>query len=269
MIRPPLRYPGAKWRMAPLIASLLEQLPHQIYLEPFFGSGAVFFTKQPSRVELANDKDLEVTNLFSALRENPDELVRLISLTPYAETEWRESSKYDASLSPLERARRFLVRAWMSHAQRLGSGTGWAHDGVSGAKRMRTWLQLPDRLLACVERLRQVQFFCRDALELLTDYCDIEVALYVDPPYPITTRCEKNLYRCEMKTDAEHAKLLALLVAHPGPVILSGYTHPLYEEQLRGWTRLEVAAVAEKGKARTEVLWINRVLASPSQGKLL
>ncbi len=39
IIRPVLKYPGSKWRLAEWIVSLMP--PHKSYLEPFFGSGAV------------------------------------------------------------------------------------------------------------------------------------------------------------------------------------------------------------------------------------
>lgn len=55
MARAILKFPGAKWRMADWIISLMP--PHKSYLEPFFGSGAVFFCKPPSRIETINDLD--------------------------------------------------------------------------------------------------------------------------------------------------------------------------------------------------------------------
>lgn len=58
--KPILRWPGAKWRIAKWIASYFPM--HGTYLEPFFGSGAVFFTKAPSGTETINDID---NNLFN------------------------------------------------------------------------------------------------------------------------------------------------------------------------------------------------------------
>ena len=57
MIEPILRWPGAKWRIAPWITSLFPR--HEVYCEPFFGSGAIFFTKTPSGTETINDIDVQ------------------------------------------------------------------------------------------------------------------------------------------------------------------------------------------------------------------
>jgi len=74
-----LRYPGSKWNLANTIVSMMPQ--HKSYLEPFFGSGAVLFTKQSSAIETINDIDDEIVNLFKVIRERPDELKRVIKLT--------------------------------------------------------------------------------------------------------------------------------------------------------------------------------------------
>ena len=52
-MKPILKYPGAKWKISDWIIQNLP--PHESYLEPFFGSGAVFFNKKPARIETIND----------------------------------------------------------------------------------------------------------------------------------------------------------------------------------------------------------------------
>ena len=43
--------------------------PHTTYLEPFFGSGAVFFNKPRAPLETIGDISGDVTNLFRMIRD--------------------------------------------------------------------------------------------------------------------------------------------------------------------------------------------------------
>lgn len=61
-MRSVLKYPGSKWRIAKWIVSMIPE--HHSYLEPYFGSGAVFFTKPKSKIETINDLDNNVVNPF-------------------------------------------------------------------------------------------------------------------------------------------------------------------------------------------------------------
>lgn len=105
-----LNYPGSKWSMSDWIIGNMPQ--HEVYLEPFFGSGAVFFNKPPVKVETINDIDGRIVNLFRVIREQPEELSRLILFTPFSREEYKLS--YQVDPDPLEDARRFLVRCWQA-----------------------------------------------------------------------------------------------------------------------------------------------------------
>lgn len=77
-----LRYPGSKWRIASWILSYFPE--HRSYLEPFVGSGAVFFSKQRSDIETINDLDGDVVNLFYWVKHDPEKLAHEVYYTPYA-----------------------------------------------------------------------------------------------------------------------------------------------------------------------------------------
>lgn len=252
-MRPILRYPGAKWRLADWIIEHMP--PHDVYLEPFFGSGAVFFNKQPSQLETINDLNGDVVNLFRILRDRPDELVRLIELTPWSREEYLAS--YEPADDQLEQARRFMVRCWQARATRIGSVTGWRHDirGRLGASCPKTWSRLPDDMQKVAQRLKGAQIEQQPALELIQRYAYSNVLIYADPPYPLGTR-QANIYADEM-TDDDHIALLEALKQHPGPVLLSSYENDLYDDQLAGWSKVTKQAQAEGGKVATEVLWMN------------
>jgi DNA adenine methylase len=260
---PALKWPGAKWNLAEWICGHLP--PHRVYLEPYFGSGAVFFTKEPARLETINDLDGDVVNLFRIIRDRPEDLARAAALTPWARAEHLNAWEQQRTGEPVEDARRFLVRIWMNHGMRVRRRGGWAHatglktttGGIS--PRVPAWLKVPERILATAGRLREAQIEQLPAVEVIGKYAHADCLTYCDPPYVLRTRSEAQ-YRHEM-TDGDHGKLLAALEAHPGPVLLSGYADPLYDSALPHWRRIERTAFAEGGRERTEVLWLNPVAA--------
>lgn len=82
-----LKWPGAKWSIAERIINMMPE--HKIYIEPFFGSGAVFFNKSSCNLEILNDLDNEVVNLFKVIRDYPEELANKIYFTPYSREEYK------------------------------------------------------------------------------------------------------------------------------------------------------------------------------------
>ena len=63
-------------------------------------------------------------------------------------------------------------------------------------------------------------------------------------------------YNVEMD-ERDHVDLLQALLAHRGPVMISGYDAPLYNDMLQGWAKDAKPTLAEKGTRKTEVLWTN------------
>lgn len=253
-----LHYPGSKWSMADWIISYMPS--HATYLEPYFGSGAVFFNKQPSALETINDLDGDVVNLFRIIRDRPDELSHLVRWTPYSREEYYNSYQTCGELNELERARRFLIRCWMARGAKTSDRTGWRHIiDHNGPRPVRQWNEVPEKIIEVTDRLKGVQLEQQPAVKLIERHNRDDVLVYADPPYLLSTR-SKRMYRNEMNND-DHEQLLDVLLAHSGPVLLSGYAHQMYDDRLRNWRRETKEVSAEAGKSRTEVLWINPIAA--------
>lgn len=110
-----LRYPGSKWNLADRIVELLPE--HKTYLEPYFGSGAVLFTKQPSAIETVNDLNDDVVNLFQVIQQKPEALAEKIFLTPYSRRIYDKA--WDARPeNEIDKALNFVIRSVMSHGFR-------------------------------------------------------------------------------------------------------------------------------------------------------
>lgn len=137
---------------------------------------------------------------------------------------------------------------------------GWKNDraGREYAYDVRYWRQLPERIAAVVERLKDAQIEQVPAVDVIRRFRHPDVLIYADPPYMLHTRKGKQ-YIVEMAEEAQHIELLDALKEHPGPVILSGYDNDLYNEHLQGWKKLHRRAQAEGGAVRTETVWLNYV----------
>lgn len=256
--RPALRYHGGKFRLAPWILSHFPE--HKIYTEVYGGGASVLLRKKRTYAEIYNDLDGEIVSLFRVLR-NPSqarELLRLVTLTPYAREEFELSYLVDGD--PIEQARRTITRSMMgfgSHAasgQSTGFRTGMRLSGTSAA---RDWMHYPPVLEKVIERLRGVTIENRPAVDVLSQYDDAGALHFVDPPYPHSTRGGGAWYKHEM-TDDEHRELARVLHSLKGMIVLSGYACDLYDMELYAdWQRVTYATYGDGARARTEVLWIS------------
>lgn len=181
-MRAVFRYPGSKWSIAQWI---IEHFPagyeKMVYLEPFVGSGAVFFNKTPGAVETINDLDGDIVNLFRVLRESPEELKEQLRLTPYSREE------YDLSFhpcdDPIEKARRYMIKTTQAIGAKLaGSKCGWRnHKQVKIGGTAFKWGGIVDTIDEATRRLRGdtthlVQIEHMDALKLIEAAPDIDPA---------------------------------------------------------------------------------------------
>lgn len=158
-----IKYPGSKWSLAKWIISHFPI--HHSYLEPFFGSGAVLFTKWRSSIETVNDLDGDVVNFFDWIRRDPERLAYAVYLTPYAREVYDRvwAAQYTETDS-FRRTVDFCTRLMMGHGfKTAGSKVGWKNDvqGREKAYAARCWCKMPENIIAAAERLRGVQNRCR------------------------------------------------------------------------------------------------------------
>ena len=263
-VSPPFGYFGSKHRIASQIVAILP--PHNAWVEAFCGSSAVTLAKPPAKIEIINDMDNQVINLFKQLRENQDELCRLVALTPYALSEYLTAREHQ-ECAPLEKARQFLVATMMAvNGANGGSGSGFSfsqsYSRGDKEARVSRWYNLPERIAPVVERLRNVRIENRDARELLSMFEKRPATLiYLDPPYNI----DRN-QRYSVDIDEEyHTDLLTGCLASKAMILISGYENPLYDSFLTkkaGWEKRTISASTKDTSGieheRNEILWSNK-----------
>jgi DNA adenine methylase len=259
---------GGKFSHLAWLLPLLPQAHH--YCEPFAGSAAVLLNRPPSPVETYNDLDGEVVNFFRVLRTEKDRLIEAIGLTPFSREEFSIACTLDPELAPLERARRFYVRARQVRtglAQTASVGR-WANckntsrAGMSGA--ISRWLGAVDDLPEIADRLIRVQIENRPAIDVIRLYDSPDTLFYCDPPYVHDTRGDSKAYGYEM-TDQEHKELADVLNSVRGKVAISNYQCDLMDQLYPApkWAKHsgDQRTIHSTKDTRAEVLWTNYVPA--------
>lgn len=248
----PVPYYGGKSRLANRIVQLIPK--HIRYVEPFFGGGAVFFSKPRPDVspkhyrEVINDKNELLINFYRVYRDRPAELIHRIDKTLYSASEYKEAERVlkTRDADEVTMAWAIYVSLTQSFSNRMGGGF----------RRSRVSSDLPSifrnqvsRLQLFEHRLQKVIVECSDAIDIIYKWDSPDTFFYVDPPYP---GCEQGHYRGYTQEDFEG--LIAVLRKVKGSFILSHYDNPAIPAT---WERFEFSnyCAGRKRKHGTEYLY--------------
>lgn len=253
MTRPAIGYYGGKQRLASKIAPMLP--PHRTYVEPFAGGAAVFFAREErSAVEIINDTDGRLVNLYRVLQdaERCAELIRRLEATPYSRAECKRamSSQMDEGI---DGAWAYACSLSMSFAYCIGRGFG-ASKIISLAS---AWVNRVSNLHAAAERIRHACIESLDAIACIEKYDSAETCFYVDPPYPGTNQ---GHYRGYSQDDFD--ALMGALKSCRGSFVLSCYANESVPDD---WTMHQFDRKCSVGgervgkkhsTRRTECVWV-------------
>ncbi len=260
---------GGKRTMAPAIVEELGN--HTQYFEPFCGSMAVLFAKEPSQKETVNDLHGDLINLARVVahpREGPKLYERLQQtlfsedLLEQARFELNELTSFpDQAVTPtmVNRGYWYFLACWMGRNGTAGTArldyqlaVRWTKGGGSPTVR---WRNAIESLPTWHRRLQNVVILKRDAFGILDRFEDVkETAIYADPPYSPETRSEGSMKNgrggkylhefdhgdsaglFESKSD-DHTRLAELLRAYRNArIVVSYYDCPRIRELYDGWT---------------------------------
>ena len=194
------RWYGGKIRMLEKLEALIPE--HQIYMEPFIGSGALALNHIRSPVEIINDLDGDIANLFRVMsdREKGNELIERLSHVAYDRTVFdaaREEQKNNfKGYNSIEKA----VLTYIMISQSFNAArSSFSKGGYASTELYHQ--DMLDNLPRVYERLEHVKIFNVDALDLLECYVDNEkVFAFLDPPYRHDLRGKNanKIYKCEL-----------------------------------------------------------------------
>jgi DNA adenine methylase len=207
---------GGKSRLANKILPLFP--PHTCYVEVFAGGAALFYRKEPSKVEVLNDINGELTNLYRVLQHHLEEFARQFkwAITSRQMFEW-EQEKRPETLTDIHRAARFY------YLQKLcfgGRTQGQTYGTAATAPPKLNLLRLEEDLSAAHMRLTRVNIENEAWDKCIARYDRPATLFYLDPPYWGTAG-----YGAGFEFE-EYEKMAQLMGSMKGKAILSINDHP-------------------------------------------
>lgn len=266
-----IRWAGGKGRQ---LGDLLPLIPHsKVYVEPFGGGASVLMNRPRMEVEVYNDLDHALVNLFHVIRDDDlyERFVHQLEYTPYARTEFQKAvdtvaaGNVDEAVS-LAVAMFTLMNQGIS-GKRLALQSEWSRSKTQNLA--ERWEAKKARCGPIHRRFKGVQIECRDALDCMQEWDSPQTVFYCDPPYVLETRGKQKYYAIE-PGDEWHHEMVNVMLELQGMVVLSGYEHAIYEPLVQAGWRTDlygadaVMAVTKAGGAkagRVEIVYRNPAAA--------
>lgn len=254
-MKTPITWYGGKQQMLQHILPVIPE--HTLYCEAFFGGGAVYFSKLPSKAEVINDVNKEAVNFYRVAVTNHGLLHREITTTLHSRTAYDDAKvvyQHPHLFNPVKRAWSFYTMANQSFSANL-STWGFDRQGSCTKRLVNKRLNFTEALK---ERLANTTIECDDALRVIARYDSDNTFHYVDPPY-FNSDC--GHYAGYSRRDFE--RLLELLTTIKGRFLLSSYPSDLLADfsKANGWVTEKfekpVAVSKRVSKSKIEVLTAN------------
>lgn len=220
---------GGKANMATRLCRLLPK--HTCYVEVFAGAANLLFVKNKSKVEVINDINSELINLFRVVRHHPREFVRELSLITHSRVEFNDY-KAQPGLTDIQKA----TRSWFVMKTAFGGkgGTTCSNFGYGATGKSRLRRTAFSAIRRCHRRLDGVYVENLDYTNCIKRYDRPFAVFYCDPPYVDTVGYKSPF------GDAEHARLAEVLRGIKGKFLLSINDSPKVRRLYKGLPRKRI-----------------------------
>ena len=228
----PLSYYGGKNLIAGWIVSKFpKSYSKMTYIEPFFGGGAVYFYKKPSKLEIINDIDKNLILFYKILKTEYQKLYKRLNENLITEDVFLKSLeilKNPKNYSDFDRAFAYFIRnrtSFMGRRQIFGTN----HRDVIIIKNILLNLKIFSN------RLQKTAILNRSAFSVITNSYEnkTDVFFYLDPPYPNT---DQKFYTGQKFTQTTFENLMYVLRQSKHKFLLSCYEKNIPNNIPKNWT---------------------------------
>jgi len=227
-----LPYLGGKQALVPKLLPLIPE--HIAYVEVFGGAAALLLNKPPSPIEVYNDLDSELVNLFEVIRDDVDAFLKRADWLLYSRelyTRWQadlENGKVPED--PVERA----VRFWYVIRSAFGAhpSKGWAFQRARPRNSAKVVQNALTNIRTIHERLKPVEIDHLDFRRCIRNRDATSTLLFLDPPY-----LETEGYRVGTFTLQDQCDLAQILYNAKSKWLLTIGDHPIIRKLYRDFDK--------------------------------
>jgi DNA adenine methylase len=176
-MRPPFCRVGSKKPISQKIRNMIP--PHKIYVEPFVGSGAIYWDKNPSDKEVLNDLDKQLMNNYKLLKRT-------------------KSGNFRTDLDSVDKIQKYVNKVYKTDADRLlkavavSCGTFVTGSGKGGIYRKSNPYNKLKNINEYQERMKNTTLLSQDYKTVIKNYDGPDTFFFLDPPYEKSTVLYKH-----------------------------------------------------------------------------
>lgn len=259
MASPIIPWIGGKRRLADQLIPRFP--PHKCYVEVFAGGAALYFLRPPAEVEVINDINGELINLYRVVKNHLEEFVRQFkwALSSREVFKWVQDTPAD-TLTDVQRAARFYYLQHQCFGGKIESQS-WGTATTTPAINL---LRIEEQLSAAHLRLASTYIERRDWRRCIEQYDRPHTFFYMDPPY-----WDTEGYGVEFPF-GEYQDMAKVLAALQGKAMVSLNDHPAIRECFAGFhmesldINYTVGGGARSADRRELVIWSWDQAAEPA-----
>lgn len=190
---------------------------HRTYIEPFAGASWVLFGKPVSQIEVINDSDLELINLYVVIKDHLEEFIEYLNNVPVSEFLFHDwASRSGEGIPSVTSACRTYYLIMNAFNGNIASNPSFAISKDRRTAFTRFYRTDWDAVSA---RLREVTILNKDYSDVIELFDSPEAFFYLDPPYRCATG--NNRYYRESFKEEDHKRLKVYLSDIKGQFIMS------------------------------------------------
>ncbi|HMR88503.1 MAG TPA: DNA adenine methylase [Saprospiraceae bacterium] len=256
-MKSPISYYGGKAMMVKTLESLIPD--HKTYVESFAGGLSLFFHKQPSKIEVINDINCNVSNFYKQIKHNFNKLNEMIQDTLHCESTYnyaRDIYRGRVDVDDITRAWAFWVGANYSFGGSVFDGSfqittnsnDSCHPGTKSNEKRRRFLQYQ-------HRLERAMILNKDAIEVISKYNNPDIFHYADPPYIGANQGHYYGYKLE-----DFKNLLDVASTTKSKIMISCYWHDIISDYNFNIYKKEMPIrISNASQKKTEIILTNYI----------